>query len=990
MFVLNEYNLTKYDLIRSVDVKEINAVFIELKHKVTKASVILIACDDKNRVFNIAFKTPVSNGKGTPHILEHSVLCGSRKYNVKDPFVELAKSSMNTFLNAMTFPDKTCYPVASANLKDFHNLVDVYLDAVFYPNVLHNDKIFKQEGWHYEIDDIKSDLKVNGVVLNEMKGVYSNPDGILESAILSNQFEGTNYEYDYGGNPSDIIELTFDEFIEFHKKFYSPSNAIIYYYGDLDFNEELTYLHDNYLKDFNYIDIKAEFLNCKNIIKDREHISLYNTETNDNLDNAYISYNFTIDRKLSTLDSIVISILDYILFSSESAVIRNRMLELGLGESIYTLNDAGLKNNIYSVISQNINIKKKDDFKDVLLKSIESLVRDGINVQKLKAGINQVYFQLEEKETGRLPKGLTYTLESLDSYLYDKDDICSYLCYSKEFEYLNSIDLEDKNNVFYKILKELFIENNHRTINILKPKFGYLKEKETELNSLLKAKKAKFNESELTAIVKDTEELKTYQKIKDSDESLKCIPSLKLDDLEEKDNYTYYFNKTIDNIDYIITTRNDSEIVYLDYIFDLTDLTKEEVYLFSIIACVLSKIDLKDMSYEEFNDYIDINTGGLNIAFHVYNNKLTFAVGLKVAYKKVDIALKIIDILIFQSLFVDKKRISILTNEIKSNAFVSILSNGHLSAVYRAESKNSFAASMNDKLSINGISTYKFYSAFTKIYADNADLIDDTLSLLYKKMLTKKLYVSLSLNDKYNDQTLHTISNFNKEIFIEKYRNIFTSHDENELNDNIVKISSLINFNDFDKKVKKEAILTPGDVNFVALSNLFDKEKYIGSLNLLRTLFSYEYLWTNIRVLGGAYGCMSYFKKYGTYQFTSYRDPNLNNTNNIYFGVYEYLKNINLSYDLIEKMIIGTIGQFDNPLSIRDTYKKSLTDFFNGTTDEMIKKDRKELLATTIDDIKKLSELFINIKDSEECAIICEKVYNEAKESYDLIWKLEE
>ena len=455
MFSLNDVNKNKYTIIGSKVIEEQNLEVVEIEHKITKAKIVLLICDDENRVFNIAFKTPVNSSKGTPHILEHSVLCGSRKYNVKDPFIELAKGSMNTFLNAMTFPDKTCYPVASANLKDFHNLVDVYLDAVFYPNVIRDDRLFKQEGWHYEMDNANSNLTVNGVVYNEMKGVYSDPDSILESATLENLFNGTNYAYDYGGNPKEIINLTYDECVWFHKKYYSPSNAIIYFYGKLDYNAELEYLENEYLKDFNYIEVDATFLDTKEIVENKEQVSFYNVDFEDNKDKAYISYSFALDEEKTSLKNIVMQIIDYVLFSSESAILKEKFLNAGFGEAVFSHYDIGLKSGMYSVIAQNISEDKKDEFVKLFMSSIEDMLRNGLDIDKIKAGINSLYFTYAEGEFGRMPRGLYLTLESLESYLYG-DGAYTYIEYRDAFEFLNKVDFNDKNNFCYNFKGSVF------------------------------------------------------------------------------------------------------------------------------------------------------------------------------------------------------------------------------------------------------------------------------------------------------------------------------------------------------------------------------------------------------------------------------------------------------------------------------------------------------------------------------------------------------
>ena len=320
MFILDKKNIEVYKILNQYNIEEHNLEVVEIIHINTKAKIILFICDDENRVFNIAFKTPVSNSKGTPHILEHAVLCGSKKYNVKDPFIELAKGSLNTFLNAMTFPDKTCYPVASTNLKDFHNLVDVYLDAVFYPNAITNDKIFKQEGWHYELEGSDSELKVNGVVFNEMKGVFSSPDSIIESAILKNLYDNTNYAYESGGNPNDIIDLTYDEFVQFHNKYYSASNSIIYLYGKLDFNYELSYIQNEYLKNFEEVKTNIVFAKTNSIVKYKEQIDYYSIDSNENIDKAYIAYSFAINIEKTSLNDFILKVIDYVLFSSDAAI----------------------------------------------------------------------------------------------------------------------------------------------------------------------------------------------------------------------------------------------------------------------------------------------------------------------------------------------------------------------------------------------------------------------------------------------------------------------------------------------------------------------------------------------------------------------------------------------------------------------------------------------------------------------------------------------
>ena len=986
IFSLNEKNSANYEILKSTHIEEHNLDVVEIRHKVTKALIILMITDDKNRVFNIAFKTPVTNGKGTPHILEHSVLCGSRKYNVKDPFIELAKSSMNTFLNAMTFPDKTCYPVASANLKDFHNLMDVYLDAVFYPNAVKHAKIFRQEGWHYEIEDASDDLKVNGVVLNEMRGVYSNPDDILESCILHNLYNGTNYQYEYGGNPDEIINLSFDEFKDFHRKYYSPSNAIIYLYGELDYNYELEKLQSDYLKDFSYIDVDASFKKVSNYKKDNIMTSYYNVDTNDLKDKAYFAYSFSFGEAKSSLDKIVLIILDYILFLSESAILRNKFLEMGLGESVYTVSEFGIKEAFYSVISQNIDESKKDEFINTLFTSINELIDKGIDKEKLKAAINIIHFNYAEGEFGRMPKGLVLSITSLDTVLYGEDPEIM-LTYKDEFNYLSSIDLDDKNNIFYKMLKKVFIDNEHRVFNMLLPKKGYSKEKEIELKGILEKRKSEMTDQELLLCIDSCKELKLYQSEKDSAEDLSCIPTLKISDLEKTGTYIHYIERD-ETFKTIVTYDNDREIVYTDVRFDITDFTKEEIYLFSVISMILSKVDLRDMSYIELDNYIASSSGGLDIKFDVYEKKINFTISVKTFVNKCKDGYDIIYKLLHDAIFVDTNRIEMLLGEVKANDTVNILSSGHMAAITRAESNLTFSSNILDKIASTGIAKHLFLDSFLHVYSNNSETINNALTLLYKKLLSKSIYISMSLNEKYKEKVDIAYDEFSKKLSKYREESQYSSEDERNLKGYIDDIRGLISFDSFEKKDKKEAIVVPSNVNFVAVANSFDRNEFSGRLDLIKTIFNYEYLWTNIRVLGGAYGCMSFFKRSGNYLFTSYRDPNLSKTNETFYGIYDYLKNINITNDTLEKYIIGSVGAYDNPQSVIDRYKKNISAYFNEVMDDTIRKEREELINMKVDDIKKIAEIFSDIRNSDACAIISEKAENDAKKDYDKVWKL--
>lgn len=987
MFILDEFNKNIYEVLNTYNVSEQSLEVVELMHKVTKAKIILLICEDENRVFNIAFRTPVINGKGIPHILEHSVLCGSRKYNIKDPFIELAKGSLNTFLNAMTFPDKTCYPVASANLKDFHNLVDVYLDAVFYPNAIKNDKIFKQEGWHYEIEDEKSDLKVNGVVYNEMKGVYSDPDSVLETSILKNLYANTNYAYESGGDPSEIIDLTFEEFVNFHHKYYSPTNSIIYYYGKLDYNYELRCLEENYLKDFKKIDVDVTFKEINTFDKDKEHIDYYNLDSENIEDKSLIAYTFALPFEKSSLMNIVIEIINYVLFTSDSAILKEKLMNEGFGESITPHYEIGLKNGFYSITARNLNANKKDAFINCIISFIKNIVENGLDVDMFKAGINSNYFVYEEDDFGRLPKGLYMTLVSLDSYLYGEDPTI-FVKYKEACEYLKSIDLTDKNNIFIKTLKDLFLDNKRTAINVLKAKTGYSKEKEETLYNILNDRKKKLDSTELSNVIKEMHELKNYQKEKDSEEAIKSIPMLTLSDIERDKKIIDYETDSIEGIETMLNFKNDKDIVYISLHFDISSFKNEELYLLSIIYSAIAKMDLENISLHDLNNLIGINTGGFNVSLEVSDDKTFIAFNIKSIYDKIGIAFDILYRIFTETVFRDNKKISLIINETKVNSYASILSAGHLASSIRSRSTLDYQGSIKDKLMNCGISFYRFIHSMSKIYDKESKTVNSTLKLLYNKMKNEKMYLALCTNKNHYDSVKNAFKDF-----INKFKtadsNNYTVDDKTSLDKNIIELSNIVKFNEFEKKVNKEAIITPNDINFVSVSNNFNKEYYDGRAYVLKTLFNYEYLWTNTRVLGGAYGCMSQIDKIGNYTFASYRDPNLINTINIFKGVKDFLLNKKTSDDELLKYIIGSISAFDNPLSVIARHKLTIASYFNHIDNNDLNKLRHDILNMKTSDFNDLSKIFDNVETQSECALITENKLDEAKEYYDVVWKLE-
>ena len=409
-----------YTLEQSAVIPEIDSFALALRHKKSGARVLFLSNEDNNKVFSIGFRTPPRDATGVPHIIEHTVLCGSREFPAKDPFVELVKGSLNTYLNATTYPDKTLYPVASCNDKDFQNLMHVYMDAVFYPNIYEHEEIFKQEGWHYEMDSEDGDLTLNGVVYNEMKGAFSSPDDVLEREIMNSLYPHTTYGCESGGDPEVIPELTYEEFLDFHRKFYHPSNSYIYLYGNMDMAEKLTFIDEHYLSAYDALKVDSEvteepaFDKPGRIVRDCPI-----GEGEDEEENTYLSQNFCVGDSLDPKLYIAFQILDYALCSAPGAPLKQALVDRGIGKDVYSIYENGIRQPYFSVVAKDTSVEKEQEFLQVTEEVLEKLAAEGFDEKALLAGINYYEFKYREADFGSYPKGLMYGLQVLDSWLYD-------------------------------------------------------------------------------------------------------------------------------------------------------------------------------------------------------------------------------------------------------------------------------------------------------------------------------------------------------------------------------------------------------------------------------------------------------------------------------------------------------------------------------------------------------------------------------------------
>ena len=431
--------LQAYELVEKREIAELNSTGYYLKHKKTGAKVCLLSNDDVNKVFYIGFRTPAPDDTGVAHILEHSVLCGSREFPVKDPFVELAKGSLNTFLNAMTYPDKTVYPIASCNDKDFQNLIHVYMDAVFYPNIYQKEEIFRQEGWHYEMETPESELTLNGVVYNEMKGAFSSPEGVLEREILNSLYPDTTYANESGGDPEYIPNLTYEQFLDFHRRYYHPSNSYIFLYGDCNMAEKLQWLDEKYLSHYDYQAIDSEVETQSPFTEMREIVKAYSISAEESEeDNTYLSYNKSVGDTLDAKLYLAMQVLEYVLLSAPGAPLKQALLDAGIGHDIMSSYDNGVKQPIFSIIAKNANESQKEKFVRTIEDTLRKLADEGLDEKALRAGINYFEFRYREADFGNYPAGLMYGLQAFDSWLYRDDSAFLHLEALDTFAFLKA------------------------------------------------------------------------------------------------------------------------------------------------------------------------------------------------------------------------------------------------------------------------------------------------------------------------------------------------------------------------------------------------------------------------------------------------------------------------------------------------------------------------------------------------------------------------
>lgn len=963
--------LDAYEILEERELKDLNSIGYRIRHKKSGAKIAVISNDDDNKVFYIGFRTPPEDSTGVPHIIEHTVLCGSKQYPVKDPFVELVKGSLNTFLNAMTYPEKTIYPVASCNKKDFQNLMSVYMDAVFHPNIYQQEEIFKQEGWHYELEEEQAPITINGVVYNEMKGAFSSPDDVIQREILNSLFPDTAYGNESGGDPEHIPDLTYESYLDFHRKYYHPCNSYIYLYGDMDIAEELQWMDQAYLSKYDQIELDSAIQVQKSFAKPVEIYRKYPiSSTEPETDHTYLSYNLVVGSALDKTLYQAFDILDYALLSAPGAPLKQALVDAGIGTDIVGGYDSGTLQPTFSVIAKNTELSKKEQFLSVIRTVLEEQVKNGINKKALLAGINSAEFRFREADFGQFPKGLLYGIQCLDSWLYDDGEPFMHLEAIDTYRFLKE---QVGTDYFERLVQTYLLDNTHASVVVIEPEKGLNAKRDALLEQKLADYKAGLSREQILELIADTKHLKEYQETPSPREDLEKIPMLRREDMKKEAQSLYNKVITADGVTFVHHELFSNGIDYLTLLFDIKDMEPENLPYLGILKAVLGYVDTENYSYADLANEINIHTGGIGSSIGIYPGirerntlEVKYEVRAKVLTEKLPDAINLIKEIVLTSKISDEKRLYEILAQLKSRLQTGLSSSGHSVASTRAMSYFSRAAYYQDATS--GIACYKVIADLESHFEEQKAVLIQKLSDLTRKIFTaERLMVGITCDSKDYPQVEKEVLELKNTLYPSKELNKERRLPELKL------------------EKKNEGFLDASQVQYVARAGNYVAHGYTyhGALKILKVILGYDYLWINVRVKGGAYGCMNGYMRGGDTYFVSYRDPNLGKTNQIYDKIPEYIENFEADERDMTKYIIGTVSDMDTPLNPSAKGARSMTAYLQGLTETDLQKERDQVLNASAADIRALKGLIQSVLEDEDiCVIGNEETLKNEKEMF--------
>ena len=932
---------------REQEIKELNTTARVFHHVKTGAQFLSFSNEDENKVFGITFRTPPFDSTGLPHILEHSVLCGSRKYPVKEPFVELLKSSLQTFLNAFTYPDRTCYPVASQNLQDFYNLIDVYLDAVLYPRL--TPSTLQQEGWHYELEKREHPIIYKGVVFNEMKGAYSSPDNLLSEYSLQSLFPDNPYAFDAGGNPKEIPHLTFDQFQAFHAKYYHPSNARIYFYGDDDPDKRLKITND-YLKDFDPSEIDSTICLQSPFTKPK-HLRRYFMagQEEGTAPKGMVTLNWLLPETTDVKTNFALRLLDYILLGMPASPLRKALIDSGLGEDI---SGEGLSTELrqiyFSTGLKGIATEDMGKIEPLVMKTLDTLTQKGIDPLTVEAALNTIEFRLRENNTGSFPRGLLLMLRSLTTWLYEGDPL-ALLAFETPLEDIKA-SIRTDSSLFEHLIDRFFLKNPHRTVLSLHPDPDLRQKEEAEEKDRLEHARAEMTPAQIDGVIENTRTLKQLQETPDPPEALKAIPVLRLKDLEKKNKTIPMWVSEISQTTSLFHDLFTNNIVYLDLGFDLHTLPAKHLPYISLFGRALVEMGTEKEDFVLFTQRISRKTGGISpVSFtsSMMNNKRgaawLFLRGKAMITQSQELIHILRDILLKVRLD-NRERFRQMVMEEKARQEQALISTGHQFVNLRLRAH--FDEALWAAEQMGGVS----YLFFLRELARNVD--ED-----WPGVLSALEDIRATLLGRKNMVLNTTLDKNNWVRFEPRLKNLLEGLPEGEDRKSMWPSPDPAVF---------EGMTIPSQVNYVGKgANLYKLGyQYHGSAKVITRYLRNTWLWDRIRVQGGAYGAFCLFDRLsGALTLVSYRDPNLTDTIEVFDKASRFLGEITLNEEELTKGIIGAVGDLDAHMLPDAKGYISLLRYLTGDTEEARQEIRDQILGTTPAHFASFSQILEAIKE---------------------------
>ena len=932
----------EFELIFEREIRELKGLVRFYRHILTGAEVLSIINEDDNKVFGICFRTPPSDSTGVAHILEHSVLCGSRKYPVKEPFVELIKGSLKTFLNAFTYPDKTCYPVASQNAQDFYNLIDVYLDAVFYPRL--TPFVLQQEGWHYELSDPDAPLAIKGVVYNEMKGAYSSPDSMLSELSQQSLFPDTTYGLDSGGDPRVIPSLTFERFKSFHEKFYHPSNARIYFYGNDDPDRRLEIIQ-GYLKDFSRAEpesaVPLQPLKAMPSRIVRSFAAGPEEAGTDGL-KSRVTVNWLLPEVTDARLNLAFQVLEYVLTGMPGSPLKKALIESGLGEDIA---GGGLETELrqlyFSIGLKGIRAEDAGKVENLIFETLSALAVDGIDPATIEAGVNTIEFRLRENNYGSFPQGLAVMLRALSTWLYETDPTCLPAFESPLDQVKESLKL---GGFLEGLIHRYLLENPHRTVVLLRPEPGLAEKEIEEESKRLEGMKRSFSVDEIHRVIENAKTLQRLQSSPDPPEALAAIPVLRVSDLDRRNKIIPTEPAPVDGVAGFYHDLFTSGITYLDIGFNLQVLPQKYLPYAPLFGRALLEMGTDFQDFVSLSQKISRKTGGIRpevFCSSVIGDSAPaawlFLRGKSMSPQIGELADILSEVLGAVKLD-DRERFRQIVLAEKARQERKIVPNGHQVIDERIRAHFNQADWVRELT--GGISYFVFLGQLAAEIDENWGKVVSDLEEV-RRLLGNRSSMAFNLSADRKD--LHSIE--------PRVRRFLGSLPDRPA---AIQTWQPLLFPQF------EGIMIPSQVNYVGKGADLYREGYQlhGSSKVITGYLRNSWLWERVRVQGGAYGGFCFFDRMsGVFTFVSYRDPNLLKTIENFDGTAEFLRSAHLSDDEVRKAIIGAIGDMDSYMLPDMKGYISTLRHLTGDSEEVRQKMRDQILGTTARDFRDFAEI---------------------------------